>query len=148
MRGNEFGEKSYSVSASASARPSPSLQFSVAPSHSNEGGTNATLNGPINRQYLTTMDGDRPEVYNKRYIFGLVDRTTFSTQFRVSYVLKPDVTLDVYAEPFAASGRYLGIGGLAGSRGRDLRIAAPTGRRSTAVRTGAIPSPTAPRRSR
>jgi hypothetical protein len=121
-RSNEFDEKSWSIGGSVSARPSPSLQFSVSPDYSNENGTNATQNGPINRQYLTTLTGGRPETYDRRYIYGLVDRTTVSAQFRVSYVFKPDVTLDVYAEPFAASGRYLGFGELAVARGRDLRL--------------------------
>ena len=77
---------------------------------------------PINRQYVTTLAGGRPETYDRRYVFGLIDRTTLSTQFRVSYTFKPDVNLDVYAEPFAASGLYSGFGELAVARGRDLRM--------------------------
>ena len=69
-----------------------------------------------------TLSGGRAETYGRRYIFGLPDRTTLSTQFRVSYTFKPDVTLDVYAEPFAASGAYRGFGELSVSRGRDLRM--------------------------
>ena len=121
LRSNEFGEQAWSLSGSVSSRPSPSLEFSVAPEYSDENGT-ASFSGPINRQYLTTLAGGRPETYGRRYIFGLVDRTTLSTQFRVSYTFKPDVTLDVYVEPFAASGRYNGFGELALSRGRDLRL--------------------------
>jgi hypothetical protein len=121
-RRNEFDEVSWGISGSISARPSPSWQFSVEPEYSNENGTNATQNGPINRQYLTTLDGGSAATYNKRYVFGLVDRTTWTTQFRVSYVFKPDMTLDVYAEPFAASGQYPGFGELAESRGRNLRV--------------------------
>jgi hypothetical protein len=55
-------------------------------------------------------------------VFGLPDRTTLSTQFRVSYTFKPDVTLDVYAEPFAASGAYNGFGELSATRSRELRM--------------------------
>jgi hypothetical protein len=121
LRSNEFGEKAVSVSGSVSARPSPSLQFSIAPEYADENGT-ASFSGPINRQYITTLNGPRGETYNRRYVFGLVDRTTLSTQFRVSYTFKPDLTLDVYVEPFAASGRYNGFGELATARGRDLRI--------------------------
>ena len=105
-RSNEFGDHTLTTTLSLSARPTPSLQFSISPEYADENGTSSTFNGPINRQYLTTQAGGRPETYGKRYIFGLVDRTTLSSQFRVSYTFKPDVTLDVYAEPFAASGRY------------------------------------------
>jgi hypothetical protein len=121
-RQNEFGDRSWIFSGSLSARPSPSLQLSIAPQYLNEGGTNATLNGPINRQYLQAVSGGRPETYGKRYIFGIVNRTTFSSQFRVSYTFKPDVTLDVYAEPFAASGRYDGYGELLAAHSRFLRM--------------------------
>jgi hypothetical protein len=121
LRSNEFGEEAWSLNASVSARPSPSLQFSVEPEYADENGT-ASFSGPINRQYITTLTGPRPETYFRRYIFGLIDRTTLSTQFRVSYTFKPDLTLDVYVEPFAASGRYNGFGELAAARGRDLRL--------------------------
>ncbi len=121
LRTNEFGDEAWSVSGSVSSRPSPSLQFSIEPEYSDENGT-ASFSGPINRQYITTLAGVRPETYLRRYIFGLVDRTTLSTQFRVSYTFKPDVTLDVYVEPFAASGRYNGFGELAVARGKDLRL--------------------------
>ena len=52
VRRNEFDEVSWNIGGSLSARPSPSLQFSFSPDYSNENGTNATQNGPINRQVL------------------------------------------------------------------------------------------------
>lgn len=122
VRTNEFGERSWTTNASVSARPSPPVQLSFSPEYANEQGTNAFFSGPIGRQYLTTLTGGRPETYGRRYIFGLVDRSTLSSQFRLSYAFKPDLTLDVYAEPFAASGQYLGFGELAVSRGRELRM--------------------------
>ena len=122
VKGNEFGERSWETTASVSARPSPSLQFSIEPDYLNEQGAAGIFSGPIARQYLTTLGGGRPETYGKRYVFGLVDRTTISSQFRVSYTFKPDLTLDVYAEPFAASGRYRGFGELLAPRSKDLRL--------------------------
>jgi hypothetical protein len=121
-RWNEFGEVAWSASGSLSARPTPSLQLSVEPEYSNEGATSATFQGAVNRQYLTTLSGGRPETYGRRYVFGVVDRTTLSLQLRASYVFRPDVTLDVYTEPFAASGRYNRFGELARARARDLRF--------------------------
>ena len=102
--------------------PSPSLQFSVAPEYIVENGHRRRSAGPSTDSTSRRSPGGRAETYGRRYIFGFIDRTTVSTQFRVSYTFKPDVTLDVYAEPFAASGRYSGLGELAVSRGRDLRI--------------------------
>ena len=77
---------------------------------------------PGSRQYLTTVPGGRPETFGNRYVFGFPDRTTLSTQFRASYTFKPDLTLDVYAEPFAASGRYLAFGETLVPGARDLRV--------------------------
>lgn len=121
-RTNELGDDTWSVTGSVASRPTPSLQLSVAPSYSDEHGTASTFNGPINRQYITTLSGGRPENYGNRYIFGVVDRRTLSTQFRVSYTFKPDVTLDVYAEPFAASGRYSAYGEMLRPLDRNLRM--------------------------
>lgn len=122
FRSNELRDGTGSVSGSVSARPSPSIEFSFSPEYSAETGTNGAFMGAINRQYLTQMSGGRPDTYDRRYIFGVVDRTTISAQFRFSYVFKPDVTLDVYAEPFAASGTYSAYGELARAGGLDLRL--------------------------
>jgi hypothetical protein len=54
--------------------------------------------------------------YGSRYVFAYIDRSTVSTEFRLSYTLKPDMNLDVYAEPFAASGRYYDYGELLAPR--------------------------------
>lgn len=124
IRGNEFGEHSYETMASVSARPAPSLQLSVAPTYLNETAGNGNIfTGPIGRQYLATIaDAAAIQTYQSRYVFGLIDRTTMSMQFRVNMTFKPDLTLDVYAEPFVATVGYRGIGELARARDRDLRM--------------------------
>ena len=123
LKGNEFGEKAWEITGSLSARPIPSIQLSIEPDYLNEKGTGGIFNGPIGRQYLTTINtGGSDATYGRRYIFGLVDRTTWSMQFRFNYTFKPDVTLDVYMEPFAASGQYRGFGELADPRSIDLRM--------------------------
>jgi hypothetical protein len=74
------------------------------------------------RQYVTALPGGGPETYGTRYVFGTIERSDVSVQLRLGYTLKPDLTLDVYAEPFAASGRYLAFGELAAARSRELRV--------------------------
>ena len=121
---NDLGDYTWRFSANLAVRPSPSLQLSIEPGYSNEQGTRATFSGPINRQYLTSrpIPGGRPETFDTRYIFGVPDRTQVSMQLRASYTFKPDLTLDIYAEPFAASGRYLEFGETRIARGRELRV--------------------------
>jgi hypothetical protein len=121
-RSNELGDTAWTTTGTISARPVPAIQLSFAPTYLNENGTPATFSGPINRQFIKVLPGGRPEAYGNRYIFGLVDRTTLSAQFRFNYTFKPDLTLDVYAEPFAASGRYDGYGEMAAARQRQLRL--------------------------
>ena len=60
-----------------------------------------------------------PDTYNNRYIFAYIDRSTVSTEFRMGLTLKPDMNLDVYAEPFAASGRYYDYGELLAPGSRE-----------------------------
>jgi hypothetical protein len=45
-------------------------------------------------------------------VFAYIERSTFASEFRMGFTLKPDVNVDVYAEPFAASGRYYDYGEL------------------------------------
>jgi hypothetical protein len=100
------------VSTTVSFRPGPRWQFSVNPFF--ERLTDAA-------QYVTTLAGGRPATYDTRYIFSSIDRNTLSMEFRLGLTLKPDMNLDVYAEPFAASGRYYGHGELL-TPGRSDRI--------------------------
>jgi hypothetical protein len=85
-------------------RPGPRWQLSV----------NPTLQRQVeSQQYVATLPGGGPATYGNRYVFGHVDRSTYSAQMRLGYTFKPDLNLDLYAEPFAASGHYTEIGALA-----------------------------------
>jgi hypothetical protein len=42
-----------------------------------------------------------------------------ATAFRLGFTVKPDMNVDVYAEPFAASGRYYDYGELLAPRSRE-----------------------------
>jgi hypothetical protein len=76
----------------------------------------------VTQQFVDTVasrGGDASAL--TRYVFGRIDRAEYATQFRVNYTFNPNLTLDVYAEPFASSGRYDRIGELAVPRTRLLR---------------------------
>jgi hypothetical protein len=76
------------------------------------------------QQYVATLargTASAPATFGSRYIFGEIDRSTYSTELRFNYTFKPDLTLDFYAEPFAASGRYVSLGELAAARTRTIR---------------------------
>jgi hypothetical protein len=113
LGGNELGEVYQAVSGGVSIRPGPRWQLSIDPSYSR-------WTDP--RQYVGTGGGGRQETFGRRYIFAAIDRYELRTQLRLNYLFAPDLSLEVYAEPYAASGRYHDYGELAAPRSRDLRF--------------------------
>ena len=109
---NEEGGWLYDVSGGVSVRPAPRWQLSFEPSYIRERET---------QQYVDTIPRSGSETYGQRYVFAFIDRSTIVTQFRFNYTFKPDLTLEVYAEPFAASGNYYNHGELRTPRTTDIQ---------------------------
>ncbi len=107
---NDDGAKTQRVTGLVSMRPGPRWQFTVSPFYDR-------VTEP--QQYISTLSGGRPETYNNRYIFSFIDRSTASMEFRLGLTLRPDLNLDVYAEPFAASGHYYDYGELLAPGSRE-----------------------------
>ena len=84
------------------------------------------------QQYVATIAGGRADTFGSRYVFSFIDRSTISTAYRLGFTLRPDMNLDVYAEPFASSGRYYDFGELLTASGRD-RLRYGTGATTIAV---------------
>jgi hypothetical protein len=108
---NDDGLEVTRVQGTFSIRPGPRWQFAVTPYYDR-------VTEP--QQYTSTLPNGRPETYDTRYIFAFIDRSTMSMEYRLGLTLRPDLNLDVYAEPFAASGHYYDYGELLepGSRQR------------------------------
>ncbi len=110
----EFGQQSQNVGLYFSARPSSRLQLSLAPSWTH------SLNP---RQYVTAVDSSGyPSTYDARYVFATVDQYTLRMQVRLNYSFTPDLTLEVYAEPFVSSGAYTTYGELTAAGASSLRL--------------------------
>jgi uncharacterized protein DUF5916 len=110
---NESGSRLRNVHGGISFTPGPRWQFSVTPTSIHE------INS---QQYVASLSGGPAQTYGQRYIFSFVDRSTWSSQFRMGYTLRPDLNVDVYAEPFAASGHYYDFGELTAPRTSLLRV--------------------------
>ena len=108
-RRDEDGGLAFEAGGRLSFRPGSQWQISFEPRYDRAVDT---------QQYVTTLAGGRAETFGSRFIFGRIDRSTYATEIRTNYTFQPDLTLDLYAEPFAASGRYHGFGELAAARGR------------------------------
>jgi hypothetical protein len=116
---DEDGGTTFDTSAELTLQPAPQWQLSVRPAYEREVNT---------QQYVATLAGGGAATFGRRYVFAHVDRSTYSTQLRMNYTFKPDLTLDFYGEPFAASGRYDHLGQLAAARARltsPLDVALP-----------------------
>jgi hypothetical protein len=110
---DEDGGRNHNFRSVLSFRPAPRWQLSVTPTY---------IRQRESQQYVTTLAGGLPVTYGQRYIFSYIDRSTVSTQFRMGFTLKPDVNIDLYAEPFAASGKYYDFGELTAPRVRQRRL--------------------------
>jgi hypothetical protein len=108
---NEDGGSAFAITGEMTVRPTPRWQLSVRPGYDR---------GVDDQQYVTTLDGGRAETFGRRYVFAFIDRSTISSEIRLNYTFKPDLSLEFYGEPFAASGHYHRLGELAaaGSRAR------------------------------
>jgi hypothetical protein len=101
-----------SVSGAITTRPSPRWEASIAPRY-------ARSTNP--RQYIATLGGGPASTFGSRYVFGFIDQSTVSAQFRLNYAFTPNLTIQGYAEPFASSGRYYRFGELVRARVFGLR---------------------------
>ncbi|HEV7588282.1 MAG TPA: DUF5916 domain-containing protein [Longimicrobium sp.] len=109
---NEEGNPTYRLSGGVSVRPGPRWQLSVNP--------NYLRTTPI-RQYVATFDGGPAETFGKTYVFAAVDRSELIADVRLTYLFTPDLSLELYAQPFASSGRYYQFGELPAAGAYALR---------------------------
>jgi len=103
----------FKLNLRGSANLSPRASFSIAPGYTRE---------VQPRQYAGRVAGGGAATYGNRYLFSTLDFRVASLQVRVNYLLTPSLSLEGYAEPFVASGRFTGFGELAAARSRSLRL--------------------------
>jgi hypothetical protein len=112
--GNDEGGQ-VTVSPSVSLKPSPRVLLSLAPSwdHSRSA-----------QQYVTSVaDAAAPVGFaGRRYVFARVDQTTVSMNTRLNTTFTPNLTLELFAQPFLASGRYTNFKEFAEPRTDRMRV--------------------------
>ena len=108
----EDGDLNFSLEAEVAVRPQPRWELSVNTEYTRELTT---------QQYVSVQDRNGPATFGRRYVFAHVDRGEIVMQTRLNYTFKPDLTVEVYAEPFAANGRFFNYGELATPRTREVR---------------------------
>lgn len=106
------GARATSANVSLSLRPGAQWELTLTPAYS--GNT-------VSRQYVTSLEGGNAATFGRRYVFAFVERDQYSLRLRLNYALTPNLTLETYAEPFAACGQFYDYGELPAARSRDLR---------------------------
>lgn len=110
----ELDGLTYRLSGGLTVRPGTRWLLSVSPNY---------LRSVNPQQYIATIpDPSAAATYGARYVFGRVEQSEWSMPVRFSYAFTPDLTLEVFVQPFIASGRFDRFGELPAPRARDLRV--------------------------
>ena len=72
-------------------------------------------------QYVTTVsDPAATQTFGRRYVFAPLDQTTVGVETRFNVTFTPDLTFELYAQPFVSSGDFFGLMELATPRSFDF----------------------------
>jgi hypothetical protein len=97
-------------------RPNPAVRISFSPSYSE--GTTAS-------HYVTTLnDPSRSETFGKAYIFAALEQRQFDVGIRTEWTVSPTLSMQLYLQPFVASGDYSGFKQLVRPRDNEYVAAA------------------------
>ncbi|MFL5536530.1 MAG: DUF5916 domain-containing protein, partial [Gemmatimonadales bacterium] len=115
LHGNHYQkdwEQSWSARAALEWKPGARLSFRVEPQIERIG---------TSSQYVDTFDDAlAASTYGHRYVFATLDQTTVSASVRLNWIFTPKLSLEVYAQPLASSGRYTGFKELARPRSYEF----------------------------
>ena len=109
---SEVDSWSRNVTVTVNVKPLPGLTLAAGPFISRSRAT---------AQYVReTGDATADATFGKRYVFGTIDQTQVSMTTRVSLVLSPRLSLQVFMQPLLATGDYLDFKELARPRTFDF----------------------------
>lgn len=108
----ELGDWGAWVGGDIELKPGGAFQLSLNPEYARWHET---------RQYVETFDGGGPATFGSRYVFGHLDGSEVAMQIRLNYAFTPDLSIEGYAEPFAAAGTFSRYGELEATGSRYLR---------------------------
>jgi len=87
------GAESFTLSSQVDFRPTGNFHISLLPSYSLQGSR---------LQYVTQTDVDD----NTYYVLSRLDRDTFSLTLRINYTITPELSIQLYSQPYVSAGRF------------------------------------------
>jgi len=95
---DKSGKNTYRASIDFEWRPDPQLSFNIAPGYEYNFD---------NKQWVDNFDDPYAvDTYNKRYVFGDLLQHTISTDIRLNWTFTPELSLQLYIQPFITIGKY------------------------------------------
>lgn len=111
--GNLHHGDDYSVGLDVNFEPTDQLRVSVGPEYSRF--TNR-------RQFFGSDERSDDRTFGRRYVFSTIEQSELSVPIRLNYAFHPDLSLELWAQPFTASGRFSEFGELPAAESYDLRL--------------------------
>lgn len=112
--GDAAGGRYRDFSLDVTWRPTSSLRINVGPNYG------------FNRDramYVTTVaDPAATATYEERYVFADLEQTTIAASTRVEWTFTPDLSLQLFAQPFISVGTYAAFKELSAPRTRDYAV--------------------------
>lgn len=97
-RGRGDGTRALSFRPGLALKPAPNIFIQLSPTWSLD---------ESSEQYVDTFDDPTAAAFHgKRYVFAFIRTRTLSLDTRVNWTFSPDLTLQLFAQPFIASGDY------------------------------------------
>jgi hypothetical protein len=112
--GNEIGGTGWYVWSSVQLRPTSAIAVSIGPSYST--GTS------ILQYQQTQTDQAATATYGRQYVFATIHQQSLDLTTRLNVTFSPTLTLQLYTQPFVATGDYDGFKELARPRSLDYVI--------------------------
>ncbi|HEX9729991.1 MAG TPA: DUF5916 domain-containing protein [Gemmatimonadales bacterium] len=135
VSGNADGARSWSADLGVTWRPASNISISLGPSYNY---------GESAAQYVTSIaDTTAVAFFGRRYVFAGITQRTLSMNTRLNITFTPNLTLELFAQPFMASADYDGFREFAAPRQLEklvygLDVGTVSSRRANGVTTYTI----------
>ncbi|MBA3341600.1 MAG: carbohydrate binding family 9 domain-containing protein [Gemmatimonadaceae bacterium] len=126
---DELGQRALDVNGSVAYRSGGRWELSAEPLwyHAN-----------AQRQWVAERGAGPAATYGRRYVFGALERRELAMRLRLNYSITPELSTELYAQPFVSSGRFTRFGELADPSRLLLREYGTDGTTISAVTDGYV----------